>query len=45
LVINPREKALLDYPGPMDLEILNHGEEPTFLPERIQEIIDISSMF
>jgi hypothetical protein len=45
LDISPRGRPLLECPGCTDLEILNRGEEPTFLPERRQEIVDRTRMF
>jgi hypothetical protein len=43
--INPRGRTLLEYLVSSDLEILNQGEEPTFLTERRHEIIDLTLCF
>jgi hypothetical protein len=37
--VNPRGRDLLEHMGTMDLELLNQGDQPTILTERLHEAI------
>ncbi|KAJ8972918.1 hypothetical protein NQ317_012656 [Molorchus minor] len=40
--INPRGRALLEFLSTTDLEILNQGNEPTFINSNRRKVIDIT---